>query len=84
MSAKLCLIFIKGENQLSLRTSNVDNHHFTKTSYTSEIQSLTRKCICIYLNKKELLLWTSKNLKQYNIKKNSHTYNNRKENQAIV
>ena len=59
-SEKLRLIFIKGENQLSLRTSNADNHHFTKMSYTCEIQSMTRKCM---YNKKELLLWMSKNLK---------------------
>ena len=83
-SGKLGLIFIKGENQLSLRTSNANNHHFTKTSYTCGIQSMTRKCVRIYLNKKELLLWTSKNLKQYNIKKNSRPYKNRKENQIII
>ena len=62
-------IFIKGENQLSLRTSNADNHHFAKTSYTYEIQSMTRKCITIYLNKKEFLLWPSRNLKQITSKR---------------
>ena len=70
-------IFIWGENQLSSRTSNANNHHFAKTSYTCEIQSLTRKCVHIYLNKKKLLLWTSRNLK-LNIKRNSRPYHNKR------
>ena len=80
-------IFIKGENQLSLRTSNADNHHFAKMSYTCEIQSLTRKCVCIYLNKKKLLLWMSRNLKlNIKIKKIKKTLVRTitKENQTIV
>ena len=65
-------ILIKGEKQQSLRTSNANNHHFAKTSYTCKIQSLPK---WNYLYGR-VEIW--------NIKRNSCSYyNKRKSNNCL-
>ena len=69
-SKEWCII-TKGEKRLSLRTSNANNRHFAKTSWTCKIQSLTKKN---YLYGR-VEIW--------NIKRNSCPYCNKRKSNCL-